>query len=62
MKNASVYIDGGYTGLARKLKKIPHQPGSYDVELRDPGGRTLYRQQVQVIAGKTTEIQANYQG
>jgi hypothetical protein len=62
MKDASVYIDGGYAGVAGKLKKIPLQPGTYNVELRGPDGRTLYQQQVQVIAGKTTEIEATYQG
>ena len=62
MKDASVYIDGAYAGLAGKLKEIPLRPGSYNIELRDPDGRTLYQQQVRVIAGKTTEIQANYQG
>ena len=56
MKDALVYVDGGYSGLAGKLKHFDMSPGNHNVELRDPAGKVLFQQQVQVIRGKTTEI------
>jgi len=56
LKGASVYVDGGFAGLTGKLKKFPLRPGNHNIELRDSDGRTIYQQQVAVIAGKTTDI------
>ena len=56
MKEARVYVDGGYAGLAGKLKHFDLQPGNHNIELRDSAGRNLFHQQVQVIRAKTTEI------
>ena len=56
MKEASVYVDGGYAGVAGKLKHFDLSPGNHNIELRDTAGETLFHQQVQVIRDKTTEI------
>jgi hypothetical protein len=56
MKGGSIYVDGGYAGETSKLKKFPLRPGNHDIEVRDPTGYTLFRNRVQVLAGKTTDI------
>ena len=56
MKDALVYVDGGYAGVSGKLKHFDLRPGNHDIELRDSSGRTIYHQRVQVILDKTTEI------
>src|SRR5438128_10368901 len=56
LKGGSIYIDGGYAGETSKLKKFSLRPGNHDIEVRDPAGNTMYRERVQVLAGKTTEI------
>ena len=61
-KDASVYIDGGYVGPVVKAKNLPLRPGTHDVELRDPSGNTFYRESVQVIPGRTTEIHPDRAG
>ena len=58
-KDASVFVDGGYAGVAEKLKHFDLSPGNHDIELRDPSGRTIFQERVQVILGKTTEIRVN---
>lgn len=55
-KHAAVYVDGGYAGVAEKLKKFPLRPGTRDIALRDSRGLTFYQERVEVIAGRTTEI------
>ncbi len=62
MKDASVYVDGGYAGKAGKLKKFPRPPGTHDIALRDSEGHTFFHQRVQVIAGKTIKLEAGYRG
>ena len=56
LKGGSIYVDGGYAGETSKLKKFPLRPGNHDIEVRSAAGNTLYRDRVQVLAGKTTEI------
>ena len=56
VKDAAVYIDGGYADRIDKAKKFALRPGTHDIELRDSDGRTLYRERVAVIVGKTTEL------
>ena len=56
MKGGSIYVDGGYAGETTKLKKFPLRPGNHDIEVRDRSGNTFYRERVQVLAGKTTDI------
>jgi hypothetical protein len=61
-KNAAVFVDGGYAGPASKLKKFALRPGTHDIELRDPSGHAFYQERVQVIPGKTLQINADYRG
>ena len=56
MKDASVYVDGGYVGTVGQLKTFRLKPGAHDVEVRDHSGNSFYRGQVDVIAGKTVKI------
>ena len=56
LKGSSIYVDGGYAGETTKLKKFSLRPGNHDIEVRDLAGKTIYRERVQVLAGKTTEI------
>jgi PEGA domain-containing protein len=61
-KDASVYVDHGYAGKAGKLKKFSLPPGTHDIELRDNEGQTFFHKKVQVIAGKTLKLEADYRG
>jgi len=56
-KDASVYVDG-FADKVEKAKKFALRPGNHNIELRDSDGRTLYKEQVAVIVGKTTELHA----
>jgi hypothetical protein len=56
MKEASVYIDGGFAGTAGKLKDFHLQAGNHDIEVRSPAGQTLFHNKVQVLAGRTVAI------
>ena len=55
-KDALVYVDGGYAGLSGKLRHFNLTPGTHDIELRDPSGKTFLQQRIDVIAGKTIDI------
>ena len=57
-KDASVFVDGGFADRIEKAKKFALRPGNHDIELRDSDGRTLYKERVAVIVGKTTELHA----
>ena len=57
-KDASVFVDGGFADKLEKAKKFALRPGNHEIELRDSNGRTLYKQQIAVIVGKTTELHA----
>jgi hypothetical protein len=57
-KDASVYVDGGFADKIGKAKKYALRPGNHSIELRDSDGRTLYKEQVAVTVGKTTELHA----
>ena len=59
MKDASVYVDGGFAGFAGKLKKFDLSPGNHDIALRDSRGATLFQERIQVIRDKTTEIKVD---
>jgi hypothetical protein len=55
-KDALVYVDGGYAGLSGKLRHFNLAPGAHDIELRDPSGKVFFQEHVQVITGKTIDI------
>jgi hypothetical protein len=56
-KDASVYVDGGFADKIAKAKKFALRPGTHDIELRDSDGRTLFRERIAVLVGKTTELE-----
>jgi hypothetical protein len=56
MKDASVFVDGGYAGTVGKLKTFQLRPGTHDIELRDHDGHSFYQERVDVIAGKTLKL------
>lgn len=56
MKDASVYVDGGFAGTVGQLKTFKLHTGSHNIELRAPDGHTFYQQRIDVIAGKTLKI------
>jgi hypothetical protein len=58
LKDASVYVDGGFAGRADKLKKFALPLGTHDIQLRDQDGQVLHQERVQVIRGKTVEVNA----
>jgi hypothetical protein len=58
MKDAAVYVDGGYAGTVRELKTFPLRPGNHNIELRDPSGQTIFQERIDVLAGKTTKLAA----
>jgi hypothetical protein len=58
MKDASLYVDGGFVGPVRKFKKFELRPGNHDIELRDASGGRLFDRRVQVVVGKTVELRA----
>lgn len=55
-KDASVFVDGGFADKIEKAKRFALRPGTHDIELLDSDGRTLFRERVAVIVGKTTEL------
>ena len=59
LKDEPIYVDGGYAGVTGKLKHFELSPGNHDIELRDPSGRTVFQQRVQVIMDRTIEIRPN---
>jgi PEGA domain-containing protein len=62
LKDASVYVDGGYAGQTNKLKDFPLKTGSHDIELRDHNGNVFHHERIQVLAGRTIEIRPDFQG
>ena len=56
LKDASVYVDGGFAGSTGKLKQFHLQLGNHDIEVRNSAGQTLFRDKVQVLPGKTVDI------
>ena len=58
MKDAGVFVDGGYAGTVRQLGTFPLRPGAHDIEFRNPGGQTIFQEHVDVLAGKTIKLAA----
>ena len=56
IKDAAVYVDGGYAGTVGELKTFQLRPGDHNLELRDRSGHSIYQERVSVIAGKTLKI------
>jgi hypothetical protein len=58
LKDASVYVDGGFVGPVNKFSKFGLLPGNHNIELRDASGQTIFHQKVQVLVDRTTEIRS----
>jgi len=58
-KNDTIYVDGGYIGTTRDMKKFSLSPGNHDIEVRNPEGHSLFHERVQVLIGKTVDIRMN---
>src|SRR5215467_3583547 len=56
LKEAQVYIDGGYAAKLKDMKKFALAPGNHEIELRDYDGQTLYQENVAVTVGHTTKL------
>jgi hypothetical protein len=56
LKDAVLYVDGGFADRVKKAKKFALRPGTHDIELRDSDGRILFQERVAVLVGKTTEL------
>ena len=56
-KEAEVYIDGAYAGIARDLKSIWLDAGAYDLELRGEGDK-IFQKRIYILSGKTLKISA----
>jgi hypothetical protein len=59
VKDAQVFIDGAYAGMAGKLKSMRLRPGSYKIELRAPG-LPAYSERIYVVAGKTVHVNPGF--
>lgn len=56
LKDASVYVDGGFAGSTGKLKHFSLKSGNHDIEVRNTAGQTLFHDKVQVLPGRTVDI------
>jgi hypothetical protein len=61
-KDARVFVDGGYLGIVRKVKKFNLRPGNHNIELRDAQGNVLYKEKVAIVPGHTTEFNTGVVG
>ena len=60
VKNAEVFVDGAYAGTAGKLKTMWMRPGTYNIELRAPGGEQ-FTEKIYVMAGKTVHVEPGFE-
>lgn len=58
MKDAKVYVDGGFAGTVKQLGTFELRPGTHNIELRDPAGQVIFQEKVDVLAGKTIKLAA----
>jgi hypothetical protein len=57
MKDAKVYLDGGFIGKTDKVKRFALKAGQHDIELRDSSGKPFYQEHIEVLPGRTVEIE-----
>jgi hypothetical protein len=55
-KDAEVYINQAYAGVAKDLKTIYLDPGAYDLEVR-ASGKDAVQKRVYVLSGKTVKLE-----
>lgn len=54
-KNAEVFIDGAFAGMADDLKSFWLEPGVYDLKIKNASGG-LYQKRLYVLSGKTLKV------
>ena len=54
-KDAEVYLNGSFAGSAKDMKSTWLKEGTYDLEVRGPGGER-YAKQIYVVSGKTIHV------
>lgn len=59
-KEASVYLDGAFAGLAKDLKDIWLEPGVYQLKV-EPDRLAPFEIRVYVLTGKTVRIEPQFQ-
>lgn len=59
VKDASVFVDGGFADKVNKAKKFALRPGTHNIELRDSDGREIFHERIAVLVGKTTTLHVN---
>lgn len=52
----TVSVAHGIPDRIAKAKKFALRPGNHEIEVRDVEGATLFKQKVDVLVGKTTEL------
>lgn len=58
-KNAEVYIDNAYAGIADKLKEMWLDPGAYDLSLKAADGSS-FTKRIYVLSGKSLKIMPDF--
>jgi hypothetical protein len=53
-KDAKVYINGAYAGIAGDLRSLHLQPGVYELEVRAP--QSKFQERIYVLSGKTMKL------
>lgn len=56
LKDAGVYVDGGFAGTVGQLGTFKLRPGEHNIELRTHDGNSFYTEHINVVAGKTLKI------
>ena len=59
-KEASVYLDGAFAGLAKDLKEIWLDPGVYELKV-EPEQHRPFEIRVYVLTGKTVRIEPKFE-
>jgi hypothetical protein len=59
-KNAEVYINEAYAGVADKLKEMWLDPGAYDLSLKAADGSS-FTKRIYVLSGKSLKITPDFQ-
>ncbi len=59
LKDASVYVDGGFANKIDKAKKFALRPGNHDIEVKDNDGRSVFKERIAVLVGKTTTLKVS---
>ncbi len=55
VRDAEVFINGGFAGNTHDNRTMHLRPGSYHIEIRH-AGRTMFTEQVYVAPGKTVHL------